>query len=72
MILPCNAIGGTAEVAGLLGCAKQQIYSLRRRSDFPPPVHEVDATPLWDLREVESFKRTWKRRKSTQEQELVA
>lgn len=55
-------IGGTAEVASILGCPKQQIYALRRRSDFPKPFLMLAATPLWDLKEIKLFASTWKRR----------
>lgn len=55
-------IGGTAEVAKALGCPKQQIYALRRRSDFPRPFVILASTPLWDLKEIKLFASTWKRR----------
>lgn len=55
-------IGGTAEVAKVLGCPKQQIYALRRRSDFPKPFLMLASTPLWDLKEIKLFASTWKRR----------
>jgi predicted DNA-binding transcriptional regulator AlpA len=55
-------LGGTAEIAQLLGCPPQQIYSLRKRKDFPQPVWRVRATPLWDLRTVKEFKEQWVRR----------
>jgi predicted DNA-binding transcriptional regulator AlpA len=54
-------IGGVYEVAETLGCAKQQIASLRRRSNFPQPVVLLAATPVWDLDEIEEFKQTWVR-----------
>lgn len=54
-------IGGVFEVAETLGCAKQQIASLRRRSNFPQPVVLLAATPVWDLKEIEEFKQTWVR-----------
>lgn len=62
MHVPITQLGGTAEVAQELGCPKQQIHSLRRRSDFPNPVCKLAATPIWDLREIRSFRDTWKRR----------
>lgn len=61
-MLPSDCIGGTSEVADLLGCSRQQIHALRRREDFPPPLLSLAATPIWDLRLIESFKLTWKRR----------
>lgn len=56
-------IGGTAEVANLLGCPKQQIHALRRRRDFPRPLCRIAATPIWDLNEIRKFGETWVRRK---------
>jgi hypothetical protein len=58
-------LGGTAEVAALLECPKQQIRSLQRNPRFPQPVAHLASTPLWDLAEVRAFKATWKRRKTT-------
>jgi len=58
-----NNIGGTAEVAELLGCPKQQIYALRKRPNFPRPIKTLAATPLWDLDQVRNFAITWVRRK---------
>jgi hypothetical protein len=60
-----NNIGGTAEIAELLGCPKQQIFALRKRKDFPKPIRTLAATPLWDLEEIRLFATTWTRRKST-------
>lgn len=62
--IPIDLIGGTAEVAEVLGCPKQQIYALRRRSDFPKPFRELASTPLWNLTEVREFGDNWKRRRS--------
>lgn len=53
---------GTAEVAFVLGCSKQQIASLRKNPLFPKPIATLSATPLWDLDELLEFKKTWKRR----------
>lgn len=61
-LVPLNDIGGTAEVAQLLVCPKQQVYALRRNSKFPAPIHTLSATPLWRLSEVQVFKDSWKRR----------
>ena len=59
---------GTAEVADLLKCPKQQIYTLRKRKDFPKPIRTLAATPLWDSSEIASFATTWVRRKKRTEQ----
>lgn len=58
-----NNIGGTAEVAAILGCPKQQIHALRRRADFPKPVAKIAASPLWNLNDIRQFGTTWVRRK---------
>jgi hypothetical protein len=58
-----NNIGGTAEVAALLGCPKQQIHTLRKRADFPKPIKHLSATPLWDLESIRQFATTWNRRR---------
>lgn len=60
-----DAIGGTAEVAVVLGCPKQQIYALRRRADFPKPFRELASTPLWNLEDIKEFGSVWKRRGHT-------
>lgn len=60
-----NNVGGTAEVADLLGCPKQQIHALRRKPNFPKPIRLLMATPLWDLDEIRTFGTTWKRRKTS-------
>ena len=58
-------IGGTSEVAELLGCPKQQIHALRKRANFPKPFKVLAATPLWDLDDIRSFATTWIRRTPT-------
>ena len=60
--VPAEHLGGTAEVAELLECTRQQIYSLRQREDFPEPVTRLAATPIWDLRLIADFKESWVRR----------
>ena len=59
-----NNIGGTAEVAELLSCPKQQIHALRKRADFPKPIRVLAATPLWNLDDIRTFATTWSRRKA--------
>lgn len=62
-MIDVNNIGGTAEVADLLGCPKQQIHALRRKSNFPKPIKQLSATPLWNLDDIREFATTWIRRK---------
>lgn len=56
------AIGGVYEISNVLGCTKQQIFSLRKRDDFPRPIVELAATPVWDIDEILEFKKNWIRR----------
>jgi predicted DNA-binding transcriptional regulator AlpA len=58
-----NNIGGTAEIAELLGCPKQQIHALRKQANFPKPIKVLAATPLWDLDDIRLFASFWQRRK---------
>jgi hypothetical protein len=58
-------LAGTAEVANELQCPKQQLYSLRKREDFPKPITSLAATPVWDIRHIRDFKQSWERRPRT-------
>lgn len=62
MIIDVNRLGGTAEVAALLECPKQQIHALRRNPKFPTPIVNLAATPVWDLTDIAEFKSSWQRR----------
>lgn len=62
MLIDTANIGGTAEVASVLDCPKQQIYALRRNAAFPAPFMTLASTPLWDMEQVRTFKEGWKRR----------
>ncbi len=57
-------VGGTAEVAEVLNCPKQQIHALRKRPDFPKPIHRIAASPLWNLEDIRHFASSWVRRKT--------
>lgn len=63
-----HSIIGTAEVADILQCPKQQIYTLRKRKDFPQPIRTIAATPLWNAEEISKFASSWIRRKKRPEQ----
>lgn len=58
-------LGGTSEVAEVLGCRKTQLYALRQRPDFPAPVLTLAATPVWFLEDIREFKDSWKRRSNS-------
>lgn len=55
-------IAGTAEVAECLECPKQQIHALRKNTQFPAPIKNIGATPLWNLDDIKVFKESWKRK----------
>lgn len=55
-------IGGVFEISQVLGCTKQQIFSLRKKPEFPKPIAHLAATPIWDIEDILAFKRTWVRR----------
>lgn len=55
---------GLAEVAELLGKSRRQAVRLTARKDFPKPVAELRATPVWVRSEVEKWARTAPLRKS--------
>lgn len=62
-LIKVDNILGTAEVADILQCPKQQIYTLRKRKDFPKPIRTIAATPLWHAEDIRAFASTWVRRK---------
>ncbi|CAB5222306.1 hypothetical protein UFOVP361_106 [uncultured Caudovirales phage] len=45
-------ICGTAEVAEILGIAKQRIHALRKNPEFPQPIVKIAATPIWDRLDI--------------------
>jgi hypothetical protein len=62
MTMEIAKLGGTSEVAEVLGCHKQQLRKLRMRPDFPQPIVCLAATPVWDIDDILLFRETWKRR----------
>ncbi len=65
MIINTDDICGTSEVAELLGVLKQRIHALRKMSNFPKPVIKLASTPIWDKKEIMSFKNVWKNSKKS-------
>ncbi len=54
---------GLTEIAGLLGVSKQRVDQLRReRVDFPQPVAELAAGPVWKLPMLKRFIAGWQRK----------
>jgi hypothetical protein len=53
---------GIAELAELVGVTRQRASALARHPGFPQPLAELAAGPVWDLRMVERFVRSWARK----------
>ncbi|HVE91413.1 MAG TPA: hypothetical protein VNE62_03790 [Actinomycetota bacterium] len=53
---------GVSEIALMLGVSKQRASMFTRRSDFPSPVAQLGAGPVWSGREVRNFVNHWARR----------
>ncbi len=53
---------GTSEVCAELGVTRQRLHQLRKFRDFPAPVIELAATPLWVRSTVDSFLAGWERK----------
>lgn len=53
---------GVNEVAEMLGVSKQRVSELRMRSDFPAPVAELAAGPVWRESSLRRFVAEWPRR----------
>ena len=48
-------LGGVTEVADELGISRQRVAELRERPEFPGPIAEIAAGPIWDLDEIEAW-----------------
>ena len=53
---------GVTEVAALLGVSRQRVAELRGREDFPTPVAELAAGPVWTESSLRRFIEAWPRR----------
>jgi hypothetical protein len=53
---------GLAELAKLLGVSKQRVSELRARDDFPKPIADLAAGPVWALPMLQRFLKEWPRR----------
>jgi hypothetical protein len=56
---------GVGEVAAILGVSKQRVHQLLQRPDFPKPVQQLAATPLWREADVRRYSATRPRRSRT-------
>lgn len=51
-----SELAGLAEVAALLGVSRERVRQLRaERADFPKPVADLQATPVWRRGDVEAW-----------------
>lgn len=53
---------GIAEIAVLLGVNKQRASALQTRADFPRPVAQLKAGPVWTRASLNHFADTWDRK----------
>lgn len=68
------ALLGVAELAELLGVSRQRASELATQSNFPSPVAQLTATPVWDKATIGNFLKEWKRtpgRPSTKHTDLA-
>jgi hypothetical protein len=54
-------LAGLYETAEMLQVSRSRISALRHRPDFPAPVAELAAGPVWVAREIEAFADRWER-----------
>ena len=52
---------GVTETAEMLGISRQRLAVLRKRQDFPAPVVELAAGPIWRRRDLSTFAGGWQR-----------
>lgn len=55
---------GVSEVAGILGVTRQRALEVSRRPDFPKPIAELAAGPVWNRHAVARFLERWPRRRT--------
>ena len=48
-------LGGVAEVADALYITKSALADRRRNRDFPEPIAELAATPVWDMDDIDAY-----------------
>lgn len=53
---------GVSEIAQLLGVSRQRVMQLRQRDDFPEPVAELAAGPVWRMFNLQRFIAEWPRK----------
>ena len=53
---------GVAELAERLGVSRQRAWTVTGRPDFPEPVAQLKATPVWSAGSVRRFLEAWPRK----------
>jgi hypothetical protein len=53
---------GSSELTDVLGVSRQRLHELRQRPDFPKPLSELAATPVWMRSTIDGFVAGWHRR----------
>lgn len=62
---PRGGLAGVSEVTEILGVSRARVYQLAEdHEDFPRPVQELKAGPVWDRAEVEAWERGWERKRT--------
>jgi len=59
---PFPEVVGATEAARMLGVSRQRLYQLAERDDFPPPMVQLAAGPVWLTNSIRAFERDWDRR----------
>jgi predicted DNA-binding transcriptional regulator AlpA len=59
---PFPEVVGATEAARMLGVSRQRLYQLAEREDFPPPMVQLAAGPVWLTNSILAFERSWDRR----------
>ncbi len=68
---PATEFAGVAELAEILGVSKQRVYELRSRPDFPKPIAELAAGPVWNRASLNHFIANWTRKPGRPRFQLV-
>jgi predicted DNA-binding transcriptional regulator AlpA len=59
---PFPEVVGATEAARMLGVSRQRLYQLAERDDFPPPMVQLAAGPVWLTDSIRAFEGGWDRR----------
>jgi len=59
---PGSQLVGVTETAELLGVTRQRLAVLRRRPEFPAPLAELAAGPIWRAGDLSRFAAGWQRK----------